>query len=621
MNRCLTVIIFLCLFVSDIFAQSSEKQELAFEYFRNKEYDKAIELFNELYQKQGNPYFFSYYIAALQELKNYNEAEKAIKKQIKNKPEDYSLKIMLGHLYKLSGNTEAMKKQYDDVIKLLNTNQSQYFQAANAFISYQEYALAEVTYLKGQKMLRGLYSFHLELASLYQTQKMHEKMINEYIALLYENPQMIQTVQNRLQQSVYSNQDKSLIQLLQNKLIIQTQKNPDAIIFSELLIWLYTQQMQFNNALTFATALDKRNKEDGSRVFSLAQTAAANKDYATALKAYQYVINKGALSAWYFEAKNEYLMTLYLQILDEPTVERNKIIELEKLLEQHISNNGINKNTFSVIIALTKVKALSLQKIDESIDLLKKITENTRPFAQNQLNEAKLLLGDLMLMKNDIWEATLLYTQVEKNNSNEPIAHEAKFKKAMLAYYNGDFLWALAQMDVLKASTSKLIANDAFALSQFINENIENDSSQRTLRTFSNSDFYSFKHLDSLALLCLDTILNNKDAYSLYDDAFLRKGDLLVKAKYYTKAVNMYDTILTRFKTEITAPQAAYKLANIYQYKLINEDKAKYYLELLFTQHPGSFYADEARKRFRILRGDIIENKDDFDLTSPIPMP
>lgn len=621
MNRCLTVIIFLWLFVSEVFAQSSEKQELAFEYFRNKEYDKASELFYELYQKQGNSYFFSYYIAALQELKNYNEAEKAIKKQIKNKPEDYSLKIMLGHLYKLSGNTEAMKKQFDDVIKLLNTNQSQYFQAANAFISYQEYALAEATYLKGQKMLRGLYSFHLELASLYQMQKMHEKMINEYIALLYENPQMIQTVQNRLQQSVYSNQDKSLIQLLQNKLIIQTQKNPDATIFSELLIWLYTQQMQFNNALTFATALDKRNKEDGSRVFSLAQTSVANKDYTTALKAYQYIINKGAQSAWYFEAKSEYLMTLYLQIIDEPTAERSKIIELEKLLEQHITNNSISKNTFSVIIALAKVKALYLQKIDESIDLLKKITENSRSFAQNQLNEAKLLQGDLMLMKNDIWEATLLYTQVEKNNSNEPIAHEAKFKKAMLAYYNGDFLWAQAQMDVLKASTSKLIANDAFALSQFINENIENDSSQRTLTTFSNSDFYSFRHLDSLALLCLDTILSNKDAYSLYDDAFLRKGDLLVKAKRYTQAVNMYDTILMRFKSEITAPQAAYKLADIYQYKLINEDKAKYYLELLFTQYPGSFYADEARKRFRILRGDIIENKEDTDQFLSMPMP
>ncbi|HNV96044.1 MAG TPA: tetratricopeptide repeat protein [Bacteroidales bacterium] len=621
MHRFLTVILFLWLFALGAFAQSSEKQELAFEYYRNKEYDKAASLFYELYQNQGNSYFFAYYIASLEELKNFNEAEKSIKKEIKNKPDDYSLKIMLGNLYKLSGNSDAMKKQYDDVIKSLNINLNQYFQAANAFISNQEFTLAEITYLKGQKMLKGQYSFHLELASLYQIQKMNEKMIDEYIALLYENPQMIQTVQNRLQQSVYSSQDKSLMQLLQNKLIVQTQKNPDATLFSELLIWLYSQQLQFNNALNFAIALDKRNKEDGSRIFSLAQTAVSNKDYATALKAYQYIISKGAQGTWYFEAKNEYLITLYLQITNEPVNEKSKIIELEKSLEQHLSNNGINKNTFSVIIALAKVKAYYLQKVDESIELLKKVSENTQPFAQNQISEAKLLLGDLTLMKNDIWEATILYTQVEKNNGNEPIAHEAKFKKAMLAYYNGDFLWAQAQMDVLKASTSKLIANDAFSLSQFINENIEADSSQRTLKTFSNADFYSFRHLDSLALLCLDTILINKDAYSLYDDAFLRKGDIFLKNKKFDQAIVMFDTVLTRFKTEINAPIAAYKLANLYQYQLNDVEKAKHYLELLFTQYPGSFYADEARKRFRIIRGDIIEDKSDTELNLSIPMP
>lgn len=621
MHRYITIILFLWLSATDIYAQSPEKQELAFEYYRNKEYEKAASLFGELYQNQGNSYLFAYYIASLEELKNFSEAEKSIKKEIKNKPDDYSLKIMLGNLYKLAGNPDAMKKQYDDVIKSLNINLSQYFQAANAFISSQEYTLAEATYFKGQKMLKGQYSFHLELASLYQMQKMNEKMIDEYIALLYENPQMIQTVQNRLQQSVYSSQDNSLMQLLQNKLIVQTQKNPEATLFSELLIWLYSQQLQFDKSLTFAIALDKRNKEDGSRIFTLAQTASQNKDYTTALKAYQYIINKGAQSAWYFEAKNEYLITLYLQVIDEPTIDRNKIVELEKSLEQHLSNNGINKNTFSIIIALATVKAFYLQKVDESIDLLKKISENTQPFAQNQISEAKLLLGDLTLMKNDIWEATILYTQVEKNNGNEPIAHEAKFKKAMLAYYNGDFLWAQAQMDVLKASTSKLIANDAFALSQFISENIEADSSQRTLKTFSNSDFYSFRHLDSLALLCLDTILNNKDAYSLYDDAFMRKGDIFVKSKKFMQAITMYDTVLTRFKTEVTAPQAAYKIANIYQYQLHNNDKTNYYLELLFTQYPGSFYADEARKRFRIIRGDIIEDKSDTELNLSIPMP
>lgn len=202
----------------------------------------------------------------------------------------------------------------------------------------------------------------------------------------------------------------------------------------------------------------------------------------------------------------------------------------------------------------------------------------------------------------------------KKNSPNEPIAHEARYKKAMLAYYTGDFLWAQAQANVLKASTSKLIANDAFALSQFIDENIETDSTQQTLQTFARSDFLVFKKQDSLALLCLDSILNNPNAYALNDDALLKKADIFASLKKYNQAIVLYDSVLTRFEREVTAPIAAYKLANIYQYTLNNKDLAMKYLEILFDKYPGNFYSNEARRRYRILRGDIIE---DFDKKEP----
>ena len=71
------------------------------------------------------------------------------------------------------------------------------------------------------------------------------------------------------------------------------------------------------------------------------------------------------------------------------------------------------------------------------------------------------------------WEATILYTQLEKANPNNDIGYEAKLKKAMLAYYAGDLLWAKAQFDVLKGATSKLISNDAIQMSHFIHMNYE----------------------------------------------------------------------------------------------------------------------------------------------------
>jgi hypothetical protein len=65
---------------------------------------------------------------------------------------------------------------------------------------------------------------------------------------------------------------------------------------------------------------------------------------------------------------------------------------------------------------------------------------------------------------------------VDKAFKEETTGQEARFKNARLSYYNGDFQWSQAQFDVLKASTSKLISNDALDLSVFIMDNLNLDT-------------------------------------------------------------------------------------------------------------------------------------------------
>ncbi len=610
------ILIFSLLFIIsfDTFSQYNEKQELAFDYYRNKEYEKASSLFNELYKEQNNTLYLNYYIYCLLQLAKYEQAEEVVKNELKKKNNDIPLQILLGNIYKLWGKYNEMNKIYENILKKINS-QDQVFTAANYFIQYQEYNLAEQVYLKGQKISKGSYPYYLELASLYQVQKLYDKMIDQYFLLLESNPSFIQSVQNRLQQTVY--QDVELVKLFQSKLIDYIQKNPDKTIFTELLIWLYTQQGNFEKALTYSKALDKRNKEDGSRVYSLAQVARANKDYQTALKAYEYIISKGASSSWYFEAKDEYLLVLYNQVLNGTINDKTTIQELENQLIQHLKQPNNNKNMFSIIIATSRIQAFHLNKTEEAKSNLQTIIDKPTIFSNNQINEAKLLLGDILLYENNIWEATLYYTQVEKSSTNEPLTHEAKYKKALLAYYTGDFLWAQAQMDVLKASTSKLIANDAFALSQFISENEENDSSEKSLQYFAKADYYIFKNQDSIALIYLDSLLSFKSYSSLFDDALLRKADIYSKKNQYQLAIALYDSVASYYKYEITAPSALYKIANIYQYINKDKDKAMTYLNKLFTDYPGSFYADECRKRYRMLRGDLIENISSEEISVP----
>ena len=55
------------------------------------------------------------------------------------------------------------------------------------------------------------------------------------------------------------------------------------------------------------------------------------------------------------------------------------------------------------------------------------------------LAQIKLQLADYYLMDGNIWDATLLYSQVDKAFKEEEIGEEAPFKMPGLSYFAGDF--------------------------------------------------------------------------------------------------------------------------------------------------------------------------------------
>src|SRR3546814_12342917 len=77
----------------------------------------------------------------------------------------------------------------------------------------------------------------------------------------------------------------------------------------------------------------------------------------------------------------------------------------------------------------------------------------------------------MYILADDVWEATLLYGQVEKGYKDTPLGQEARFRNARLSYYIGEFEWAKGQLDVLKAATTQLMANDAPNLRLLISQN------------------------------------------------------------------------------------------------------------------------------------------------------
>jgi TolA-binding protein len=84
------------------------------------------------------------------------------------------------------------------------------------------------------------------------------------------------------------------------------------------------------------------------------------------------------------------------------------------------------------------------------------------------------------------------------------------------------------------------------------------------------------------------------------------KGQIYKKLRDYPKAMTAFEKILADYKEEIRADNALFEMAELYETRLDQKDKAKELYEKLFTEFTDSSLAVEARKRFRILRGDKI---------------
>lgn len=585
-------------------AQASTEEQLAIQYYQNKEFDKALDYYEKLYNKKSAQQFYTPYLNCLLEVKDFKKAEKIVKKQIKQHPESPDLNIDLGTVYEQADESGKAKSAWEQAIKSIK-HEEQIFSVAKAFMSIRKYDYAIETYLKGRKISENKYPFSFELAEVFALKGDKTAMINEYLDLLETEDSYIQSVQNALQTSFGNDADPKQNQLLKTELLKRIAKNPDKTILSEFLIWMQIQQKDFDGAFIQAKALDKRKREEGGRLMNLAKLSTQNENYDVAIKAYGYVISKGANNNFYADARMELLDVSYQKIVLKKNYSTTDLTELEKNYQITITELGKTANTVLLLKKLAHLQAFYLNKPDEAISLLEEAIALPRLPLVTQA-ECKLELADILLMTGDVWEASLRYSQVEKSFKHDAIGQEAKYRNAKISYYTGDFLWAQAQLDVLKGATAKLISNNAMDLSLHISDALAIDTNAAPLMIFSRADLLEFQNKDEQAKMTLDSINKLFPNHALADEVLYKKAEIELKHANYVQAAGYYDSIVTTYGEDILGDDALFKLAELNEIQLKNPDKAKEFYQQLLIKYPGSLYVVEARKRFRKLRGDTF---------------
>ncbi len=587
-----------------LMAQQTEEQ-LGVQYYNNRELDKALSTFESLYNRNPSQFNYLYYTNTLFELKEFDKAEKIIKKQLKANPQDPRYQVDLGYLYIMQGDVTKGRKIYENCLKDLQPDKMQIYNLSYAFSNRRETDYLIRTYLRGRAELNDPAAFAFELAYTYEALGSTEQMIDEYLNLLASNPQQMTLVQNRLQAWLSDDVDNTKNDTYRKVLLKKSQQNPDEILYNELLLWHSIQQKDFPFAIVQAKALDRRYGENGQRIFDLAALCVSNENYDAAIEGYMYIIQKKAQKDIVMRSRIELINTQFVQYKKSYSQDKNRLLLMKQEYIQLLDEIGKTAFTIPLILNLAHLQAFYLGETDAAIALLLQAINIPNVLVTSQA-ECKLELADIYLFSDEQWEATLLYSQVEKTFKNEPIGHEAKFRNAKLSFYIGEFGWALAQLDVLKAATSKLIANDALELSLIISDNIEEDSITVPLSMYAKSDLLEFRNRDSEALAVLDSISILYPMHAIADNVLFKKAEIYAKNGKFDLAATNYSLIIEKYPYDLLADDAMYNLAGLYENQLNNKGKAMELYEKILTQYTGSLYVVDARKHFRALRNDPV---------------
>ena len=257
-----------------------------------------------------------------------------------------------------------------------------------------------------------------------------------------------------------------------------------------------------------------------------------------------------------------------------------------------------------------------LDQKDSAIQIINKLLTNPRT-SLHLKSKAKLDLGDIYLLKGEPWESTLLYSQVEKVQKENPIGYEAKLKNAKLSYYKGDFRLAQEHLDILKQATTREIANDALDLSMRIKENIAFDSVGEALKQYASIELLLYQNKNEQALKQIQMLKEGKvknasndsltsiSNQTILDDVYWLEANIRMRQGEFEKSIDLLQKIIQDFGDDILADDAYFLQGEIYERQLGQKEKAMEIYREFLNKYPGSVYAAEARKRFRSLRGDF----------------
>jgi len=566
---------------------------LAESYYREGAYEKATEQFKKLYAKSPfNTSYLNRLVSCYQETEQFSEAEQLLISKLKKNPEQGFLYVYLGYNYERQQKKELARENYALALKSIDKNPSYGAIIGRTFKDYNLLDTAVLAYEKVMTINKNA-DYNFQIAQIQGEKGDFKNMFESCIDLVDKKEQYASVIQGFTSKYITDDSENKANIIFKKTLLRKSASQPKNV-WNALLSWLFIQQKEYEKALVQEKALYQRNSSDLSAIFSLGKIAFENKNFTSAKECFNFVAQKSSL--------NEEIIDAYFYIAKIAVANHNP--ETEALFQSLFKKFGKKTGTLKLQIAYADFLTFSQNTPEEA----KKVLENAVAFSNSKFQKAriKLKLGDVFVFTGKFNKALRYFSQIQTQLKNHELAQLARFKVAQTSYFKGDFTWAKTQLKVLKSATSQRIANDAVALYLMITDNEPLDGIPSGLSQYSKAVVLDFQNKTQEAIDTLSVISKRYKGQPIEDEALFKQAKLFLKLNEFEAAITNFKKVIALNPEGVLIDDAYYELAELFNNYLKKPEKASEYYQKIIFDYSSSIYLVEARKKYRIIRGDSL---------------
>ena len=605
MNIKRLIILILIFIATNLYSQTQDdwnKFRLAQSYESLGNYDKAFELYRELYFQFPSQFqFYDAYYRLLTQLKRYDEAIDLLRKRLHSNPNDFNTYAELAVLYDRKGIKDSVDYYIREGIRRDPKNPMSYKFIANVLIQNRMFDYANNVLEEGKSRISENEMFIIDLININSILMNYTKACNEMIELLKKQPQHINFVQNKL------------AQIITNPIALKTsievfEKNFDRKNFPiiKILSWLYFQNRDFKKAFDLAIEIEKITNANGYEILDFSNRAYQEGVIEEAVKGYEFILKNykdkrdleamsviGLARSYEQLFENEFKSREFFWRTYKPQIDTNNknLNEAIKYYNIILSNYTLPNLVAEAIYKTAYFYKEYYQDYHKSKQLLLRLTSDY--VLTDYYSKGVLLLGDIEYLSGRLEQAYEQYEKVRTfSRSTETERYLSQFQIAEILIAKGLYDSAKSVLNTIKKVNTNDVANDAIEFLMIITEQENNPEQLKIyleIQKLIDAKNYQ-KAIQKITSLKLD------DDYSIFQNKLrLTLAELYITINDYSNALAQLNYLYELKEKSIYSDRALMRSGQLYLYGLRDKMRAEQTFNKLLTEFPDSIFVTEVR--------------------------